>query len=46
MVFSSAASDGSVMNLHFIVAGLKIGAKEYLDILMTSVTMDGAELWD
>ncbi len=33
MVFGAVASDGLVMPPHFIKAGLRIGAKEYLDIL-------------
>ena len=37
MLFSTMASDGSITKPHFIVAGLKIGTKEYLDILKTSL---------
>ena len=33
MVFGAAASDGGVMDPHFIEAGVKIGTKEYVDIL-------------
>ena len=36
MVVRVAANDGSVMNPHFIAAGLKISTKEYLNILKTS----------
>ena len=36
MVYGAAASDRSVINPHFIVAGLKIGTKEYMEILKTS----------
>ena len=32
MAFGAAASDGSVMNPHFIASRLKFGRKEYLDI--------------
>ena len=37
MVFGAGASNESFMHLHFIVPGLKIGIKEYLDILKTSL---------
>ena len=37
MVFGAAASDGSVMDPRFIESGLKIGTKEYLDILKNSL---------
>ena len=35
IVFGSVASDGSVMNPHYIAAGLENGSKEYLDIFKT-----------
>ena len=37
MVFDAVVNDGSVMNPHFIEAGLKIGTKEYHDILKISL---------
>ena len=36
IVLSVTANDGSVMNPLFIEAGLKIGTKEYLDLMKTS----------
>ncbi|XP_036361569.1 uncharacterized protein LOC118764672 [Octopus sinensis] len=39
MVFGAVASDGSVMDLHFIESGLKIGTKIYLDILKNSLLL-------
>ena len=38
-VFGAAASDGSVMNPHFIAGRLKISTKECLDILKASLLL-------
>ena len=37
LIDGAAVSDVRVMNPHFIAAGLKIGAKEYKNILGTSL---------
>ena len=39
IVFGATASNRRVMNLHFIAVTLKIGTKEYLDILKTSLLL-------
>ena len=39
IVFGAAASDGSVLNPHFIAAGLMISTKKNLYILKTSLLL-------
>lgn len=46
MVFGAVASDGTIMDPHFIKAGLRLGTKEYLEILQTVLLPWIDQHWD